>query len=353
MKKIQIKNFKCLKDFEISELKRVNLFTGRNNTGKSTLLEALVLLDKYPDVRISEILNLRDVLNQNKTDSVSKEINKKILSTLFYERNYENVEINIHSDIKTLDLSLKKYIKEGGKAQYIDDESNYDFYNEGLRIKYNHEGLSKDSPIPIDEKVNFSDQSSSHSFTHCKYITTSGNELSLDNASHWDRIGLESSKKKNIISTLQIIEPKIEDLIFVADTGNSGKRHAEVSLKNGTKAPIKSMGDGINKIFSIILALNVSENGYLLIDEFENGLHHSVQQKLWEIIFQTAEKLNVQVFTTTHSNDTINSFAKVLESDDDFSGSLYRMANVKDKIKAYSFSKEEIIRAADQNINIR
>jgi hypothetical protein len=61
----------------------------------------------------------------------------------------------------------------------------------------------------------------------------------------------------------------------------------------------------------------------------------------------------VQVFATTHSTDTINSFAKVIGKEKNHEGSLYRMANVKDKIKAYNFSKEEIIRAANQQINLR
>ena len=65
------------------------------------------------------------------------------------------------------------------------------------------------------------------------------------------------------------------------------------------------MGDGINRILTIILAMVNCENGYLLIDEFENGLHYSVQEKLWEIIFYLAKRLNIQVFATTHSNDTI------------------------------------------------
>ena len=72
--------------------------------------------------------------------------------------------------------------------------------------------------------------------------------------------------------------------------------------------PLRSMGDGINRILTIILAMVNCENGYLLIDEFENGLHYSVQEKLWEIIFYLAERLNIQVFATTHSNDAIEVF---------------------------------------------
>lgn len=113
------------------------------------------------------------------------------------------------------------------------------------------------------------------------------------------------------------------------------------------------MGDGINRILSIILALVNSDNGYLLIDEFENGLHYSIQAKVWQIIFELAQELNVQVFATTHSNDSVEAFAKTLENNPNFEGSLYRLEKKSENIKAHNFSKEEIMIAHQQNINLR
>lgn len=50
------------------------------------------------------------------------------------------------------------------------------------------------------------------------------------------------------------------------------------------------------------------QNGVVLIDEIENGLHHSVLAKVWEGIFQWAIKYNVQVFASTHSIECIHAF---------------------------------------------
>ena len=41
-----------------------------------------------------------------------------------------------------------------------------------------------------------------------------------------------------------------------------------------------------------------------------NGLHYSVQPDVWRMIFQLSKKLNVQVFATTHSKDTVHAFQK-------------------------------------------
>lgn len=73
------------------------------------------------------------------------------------------------------------------------------------------------------------------------------------------------------------------------------------------------MGDGITRLFHIILALVNAKNGVLLVDEFENGLHWSVQEKVWETVFQLAERLDVQVFATTHSRDCVQAFQAAWE----------------------------------------
>lgn len=114
------------------------------------------------------------------------------------------------------------------------------------------------------------------------------------------------------------------------------------------------MGDGINRILTIILALVNSENGYLLIDEFENGLHYSVQADLWEIVFFLAERLNIQVFATTHSEDCISGFEQVLnEALTTASGHLIRLDRIDGEIRQTSFDPEEMKLAGEKDIELR
>ncbi len=65
------------------------------------------------------------------------------------------------------------------------------------------------------------------------------------------------------------------------------------------------------------LALVNSSNGFLLIDEFENGLHYSVLHKVWKLIFRLAKDLNVQVFATTHSHDCVTAFQAASQNSDE------------------------------------
>lgn len=92
----------------------------------------------------------------------------------------------------------------------------------------------------------------------------------------------------------------------------------------------------------------------MLIDEFENGLHYTVQDRLWEIVFKLATDLNIQVFATTHSNDCIASFTRVLNREQHRdSGKYIRLDNIGGVIKEVSFTPEELDVANNQDIEIR
>src|SRR5438045_2113512 len=86
--------------------------------------------------------------------------------------------------------------------------------------------------------------------------------------------------------------------------------------------PLYSLGNGMLRTLGISLALVSVKDGILLIDEFENGLYYSVQPDLWQLIFQVARCLNVQVFATTHSWDCIEAFQKAASIDKQAEGIL-------------------------------
>ena len=167
----------------------------------------------------------------------------------------------------------------------------------------------------------------------------------------WDNIAL-SDKEKFVIKALNLIEPRIERLTFIEEN-TQRQRTAIVKLSDSnTPVPLKSMGDGLNRILTIILALVNCDDGYLLIDEFENGLHYSIQEQLWTIIFDLSKILNIQVFATTHSNDCIKSFVSatnLVNVDSKYIKLEYKNG----KYKHVEFTRQELITATKQDIEIR
>ena len=90
-----------------------------------------------------------------------------------------------------------------------------------------------------------------------------------------------------------------------------------------------------------------------MIDEFETGLHHSVQADTLRVIFQTAKRMNVQVFATTHSWDCIEAFQEVSAEDQNEEAMLISLQQRKAGITAVSFDERELKIATRGHIEVR
>ena len=101
------------------------------------------------------------------------------------------------------------------------------------------------------------------------------------------------------------------------------------------------------------LALAGSRNGFLVIDEAENGIHHSVHDSFWRMVLKTAEENNVQVFATTHSFDCVRGFARAAVDSPESEGLLVRLEKAGERIRAVEYSEAEIETAAEQYIEVR
>lgn len=383
-----VKNFKNLKHLELLGLKRINLFTGKNNTGKSTLLEALALYVNDGDVSVIRNLLLErgEIIEQNgpRSSANKSPLRKRdvdVLSSLFTDRKIgydflkdsiilSQVKVNLFTDVENtkdeLRIGFIKFINERittndgeiNKRKIISDEieaiQNADEINLGIQIIAKGESYV----VRIDDYNLYRRLSNpyrkietleSQTFQYIK-----SGLASIESSSYlWDQITL-TEKEQFVIEALQIIEPNIHRIAFV---GESTKyKIAVVKISGNEKVvPLKSMGDGINRILTIILAAVNCSNGYLLIDEFENGLHHSVQEQLWRILIHLSTSLNLQIFATTHSNDCIDGFENAIGSSSDTSiGRLFRLEKDKnDSINIVSFNIDEVKIATEEQIEIR
>ena len=373
---LDIKNYRNLKDLRIKSLSRINLVTGKNNTGKSTILEAIAIYATKADLTlIYQFIGDRGENYRNiETVKNATETNIRALSSLFTNRKVSfekkdaisigSIESTLFGDDKALDESVSlrfvKYFEElqrdnqGGiisrRRIAPDSESDKQLANYKVGIEYRVGSSSFTLPLDEDRpyRFGFRGVGASESF---QFIRTRNIDKET-NGKLWDNIAL-TDKEHYVIDALKIIEPATERIAFIEE--NSRERSAVIKLSNSQNIlPLRSMGDGINRILTIILALVNSDKGYLLIDEFENGLHHTVQRQLWNIIFNVAQKLNIQVFATTHSEDCISGFEDVLNRpDNSLDGKLIRLDNFNGIIKQVEFDADELKIASDQNIETR
>ena len=116
--------------------------------------------------------------------------------------------------------------------------------------------------------------------------------------------------------------------------------------------PLRSLGDGAWRLFGVALALANSRGGFLLIDEAENGIHHSVQKNFWRMVMEAAEANDVQVLATTHSWDCVRGFSQAA-NELDTEGKLVRIERDGGKAKAIEYSEEGLSVIAEQGIEVR
>ncbi|MES2387593.1 MAG: AAA family ATPase [Bacteroidota bacterium] len=362
---ISVKNFKSLKDFKLSSLKQINLLTGKNNTGKTTILSAFALLNYKGNFRyICQMLLdsgediTKNILGDTKTSSIAalftdREIGFKDSDALFLESQTE--QSTDRTSISLVRLGLEKsQLGQIIKRPLAIDESYDDFKSEiGIEIKHNGKSTFKDK-----DSIDFSSltprtfDASGISQLFNLYSLEPQDTSSVFNPILWDRIDL-TDKEEYVIKALQLIEPGISGIKFVDNGAHDRKPMIKLS-KNQFIVPLQCMGDGINRILTIILAMVNSENGLFIIDEIENGLHYSVQEKLWAIIFDLAQKLNIQVFATTHSRDCIDAFAVALTTTgNEDKGTMIRLDKNNEHISKVYFDAEELAAATNQNIEIR
>jgi AAA15 family ATPase/GTPase len=172
---------------------------------------------------------------------------------------------------------------------------------------------------------------------------------------YWDDIAL-SDKEEAIISCLQLLDPLTTRFTFKGENMKDRVRYSVIKTgKFPNPVPLATMGEGIQRIFAIALAMTVAGDGYLLIDEIETGLHHSIQVEVWRTIFKLAREWNVQVFATTHSWDCIEAFQEAAAENENEEAMLIRLQKKRNStaIVATTYDKASMDIVTRQGIEVR
>lgn len=262
---ISIENFRCFEKTEIKGFGRMNLITGKNNSGKTCLLEALYFL-------ITEDLKETGQI-RNPTFEYNEESSKLFLN------NIENGKINFSLDFLLGDIDGSTHINRTYEdMNWIQSENN------GIKSRWITLILDKDRQIP-------------NSYSLVKLI----DDAKIDG--HYQKI----------LDAVKTIDPDIEDLTTYASYPNT----LYVKKKGNIKyLPINFFGDAMQKVLRYMSAIfkNINaKKSYLLIDEIENGIHYTAQKEVWQMLFKLCKHYNIQLFATTHSLEMIKAFEEVCE----------------------------------------
>lgn len=382
---LKIKNFRSLEDFEVARLGRVNLIVGKNNSGKSSVLEALRIYAGNGQRELLDSISAEhDERNRVKETEHAEPDAPLPFQDFFTGRHFpadDDTAIQIGSASTPDDALRVQHVFLTEEREPVIDEVGETSFRVRRRIvpKTNLQNevgeLRQALQITKAEKryPPFFLDSASPRFRPSTFEVTNSIPCSViptqfissdELADEWDKIAL-TDYAEVVKQAMRIIAPEFENLNFVRNDearplGRSNfQRSAKVKLSDVSRpVPLNSLGDGMLRVLQLALKLFPAKGGFLLIDEFENGLHYSVQEKVWELLFDMAETLDIQVFATTHSWDCIESFTKVAVAQQDVEGVLFRMGHSvrtsdKGRIIATVFDEAALANITQADVEVR
>ncbi len=326
-------------------LGRVNLLVGRNNAGKTRLLEAIELLLRADvDVALWEqALRRNEVIRQagpgdtqGRVADVRHLFSGHVLSehTAFVIEGADGAPLHLRTEIRSADTTDERSIRAGRPRSsdlYITC-SGPDF-NVG-RLLTTAGGLSD----PRRPSVQISGPP-------VRFVEA-GSWREDAVIAQWEELVLTSAEK-DVVRAVQIVEPHVEQIAAAHDTFML--RLAD----SPDRVPIGAMGDGTRRILALAIQLARSAGGTLLVDEIDTGLHHSVMRPLWRFLIEAAVRLKVQVVATSHSLDCLDALAGVCEEPAVPCGEVFVHRLEAELDTATTYSADQLRVAVAQEMEIR
>ena len=366
---LTIKGFRGIEALSIPRLGRVTLLAGKNSVGKTTVLEAVkVYAERGRYSALHSLLRKREEMFAT-TDEDGDSILTPDWRALFHGRDVSHstpITIGPRDSEERLIIGTTSLTDE--QSHYLDPLSDF-VPTKVLQATYG--GKRQILPLTIASKsgARFGFGTSllrrmPRQFSEEEPWPAIESEFMgpglLDNsdlARLWDGVALTDDEDRAVSALGLVFGADVERVAVVGDeSGFPGRSERRVMVRlrgDSQPIPLKSLGDGALRLFGVALALANSRGGFLLVDETENGIHHSVQRDYWRMVLQTAHENNVQVLATTHSWDCVTGFAQAASELEDVDGVLVRLDRQNGTLKAVSYSEENLRVAAEQGIEVR
>ncbi len=345
IKNLHIENFRAIGELDYSP-RQINIITGRNNTGKSTLLDAIyvnatgLLFDQFEDYGLYNIKNGEtkatinsdiNKLNLFRNLKELKKYNKELLKTIekyIIERFLEDIEGDGQFKEKYLQLIFKYvdflittfdfgfgiisyFIDEsaGGSSEFnkklerivISSDRNYQLDSSG-NLK-TPDIMMLTAPIRI-KLIKYTDENIQHNFSQ--------NSHEVHKLSHFNKLTWNIYDDKEIHQLEKFIKDNrlIKNITRLTQNNVLYDKNGEIET-----IPISAHGDGFIALLNTIRLLLKAQDGILLIEEPENHLHPRYLDVFIKTLYEYCPRLNVQVFMATHSYDLILSALEYPEDD--------------------------------------
>jgi len=331
---LQVDNFRGLRHLELPVLAPVTILTGRNNVGKTSVLEALFLHSCGPRAAQALLTILRPY---RLPGSMNVEFSRQSTpwEMAFFDRNpSEPIHISGQVDGRRVDvgLSAPRDRLSGSLTPDLHSTASSSTgtlttvpsYSYSMRITIDTEsgesaepehrefvqtvsaqlgqavlgpsGIQQIGGVSLELKPG--DNSDALVFSY--FLGPQSRSLQAELAQRYTSIRL-NGKEKLFLRAMRAIEPDIKTIEILA----SGTPALYVTLRGGPPLPMSAMGEGMIAVANFAAAILEQQGGLVLIDEIENGIHYTALEKVWREIGHAVGEAGAQVVASTHSHECV------------------------------------------------
>ncbi len=364
---LKIEGYRGFDQFEMNGLGRINLLVGTNNSGKSSVLEAISLL--VSPASLTQILRRRDegigeARPQAREHRTYASLGRNVNVTHIFRGHDPQIGSFIQISTSQTEARFVRFsIREWEQSEK--DELSRLYWQDLPEPEGTSVFEITGNPDPGIVGFIMTQSGAVPSFPPAlprgkKGLPIQVCLISTESLSREDLVGMWNNialtpHENLVLNALRFLDDKIEGIAAQANTFGSSNQRGGFILKlkgQDLPVPIGSMGDGMWRILALAIAITQCKGGVLLVDEIDTGLHYTVMSQMWKLIYNTAKELDVQVFATTHSYDCIHSLAQICSSHDmEQSVTVQRIEP--GKKRAVPYDEEEITIAALKDIEVR
>ncbi len=344
---LSISRYRGFRSLAVERLGRVNLVAGPNNAGKTSLLEAVFLLAHGGSAQAA--------LNGHVVRAVTPAANALVMwGSLFADLDTSD-PIAVHGTHRRLG-SLRLAIEHRHSATVQTVPSNRDSRPTVHGSPELHFSLAQELPDGTPGRAVRSQISVGASggevkgegdplVVQCVFLTSCAEHPELDA----QRLGELRRRKEAelVVEALQAIEPGLRGLDAISGPGGHSL-YGDIGLSE--QVPLITLGDGLNRLARLVLAMAHARGLVVLVDEIENGFHHSVLDGVWKVIYATAERFDTQLIATTHSYEAISAAYRASVGHELV---LHRLEPGEDGVSCVTYDADSIEGAVEHGLEVR
>lgn len=295
--KIKVRNFKALQNIDL-DLSNINIFTGLNGMGKSTLIQVLLLLRQSSDTLQKEIKLVGDYVDLGEYQDVFCEVPTEDDTVQFKLKMSDSSVLNFESEYS-----------ESKKAESVLDAKVFQCDNKDIALFGTDTFiyLSANRITPADSyntnqtSVNKKNLGNRGEFAPHYYHLNYNNDISIPKLA-FDSEDEVISLEFQLNRWLDVISPSVQVHTEIKENMVLLRYSYKTHGLNTSKYKPKNAGFGLTYVFSVLVAILSSKSGdILVIENPESHIHPRGQSELARLL-ALAAKNGVQVFVETHSD---------------------------------------------------